>query len=110
MIKRDVYFREICLETEGFEEFKIKLGDALQILYPHTSSISYNNMNIDAFLDWVCDLWWIKEKNIIIKVTGTVSKEIENIMDEIIKFWSSDAEMTIKNGKNKDFEFILLEC
>lgn len=37
------------------------LGDILG----HATEDSYNQMGMDAFLDWVTDLHWIKEKNIV---------------------------------------------
>lgn len=107
MIKKNVYFKEINLENTGFDEFKIKLGNALEILYPHTASKGYENMNADAFLDWVRDLWWIEEENVIIKINGHVSKEVEDIMKIIVDFWKYEADKVIVGGKNKDFEFII---
>lgn len=107
MIKKNVYFKEINLENTSFNEFKIKLGDALEILYPHTASKDYENMNADAFLDWVCDLWWIEEDTVIVKINGPVSKEVEDIMNIIVNFWKHEADKVIEGGRNKDFEFII---
>lgn len=64
-------------------------------------------MNADAFLDWVRDLWWIEEENVIIKINGHVSKEVEDIMKIIVDLWKYEADKVIVGGKNKDFEFII---
>lgn len=108
MILRNVYFREIILKDDSIDEFKHKLGEALNILN-HATEDSYNQMTTDGFLDWATDLGWIDEKNIVIKVSGIVSELIEELMNDIVDFWSNDAEKVIKNGKNRNFEFIIVE-
>lgn len=62
MILRNVYFREIELENDSINEFKQKLGEALDILN-HATGSSYNQMTTDGFLDWATDLGWIDEEN-----------------------------------------------
>ena len=75
----------------------------------HVPEDCYNKMTTDGFMDWVCDLSWITEKNIIIKVNGKVSKTVEELMSEIVEFWANDAEKVIKGGKNRNFEFIIID-
>lgn len=108
MILKNVYFRKIELKDDSPEEFKQKLGEALDIL-GHATEDSYDQMGIDAFLDWVTDLHWIKEKNIVITVSGNVSKYIEDIMIEIVDFWKYDAKKVIAGGENRNFEFLLID-
>ena len=108
MILKEIYFKEITLDNDSKEEFKEKLGEALNILN-HATEDCYNKMTTDGFMDWVCDLSWITEKNIIIKVNGKVSKTVEELMSEIVEFWANDAEKVIKGGKNRNFEFIIID-
>ncbi len=108
MILKEIYFKEITLDNDSKEEFKEKLGEALNILN-HVPEDCYNKMTTDGFMDWVCDLSWITEKNIIIKVNGKVSKTVEELMSEIVEFWANDAEKVIKGGKNRNFEFIIID-
>lgn len=107
MILKDVYFREIKLDNDSKTEFKEKLGEALDILN-HATESSYDEMTTDGFLDWACDLSWINEKNIIIKITGNISNIVETLMNDIVVFWSNEAEKVIKGGKNRNFEFIII--
>lgn len=108
MILKNVYFRKIELKDDSTEEFKQKLGEALDIL-DHATEDSYEQMGIDGFLDWVTDLNWVTEENIVITVSGNVSEYIEDIMTDIVDFWKNDAEKVIVGGKNRNFEFILID-
>lgn len=108
MVLKNVYFREINMKDGTWEEFKNELGPALDIL-EHATEDSYQKMNISAFSDWAEDLCWIKEENIIIKVNGPVCETVEDIMNEITEFWAKDAERCIAGGKNRNFEFILVD-
>ena len=81
MILKNVYFREINIQSGTWEEFKNQLGTALDML-SHATEDSYERMNIAAFTDWAKDLNWIKEDNIIIKVNGPVTKIVEEVMKE----------------------------
>lgn len=69
----------------------------------HATEDSYEQMGIDGFLDWVT------EENIVITVSGNVSEYIEDIMTDIDDFWKNDAEKVIVGGKNRNFEFILID-
>ena len=75
----------------------------------HATEDCYENMTTDGFMDWACDLSWIAEKNIIIKVNGKVSKIVDELMNEIVEFWANDAERVIKGVKNRNFEFIIID-
>lgn len=108
MVLKNVYFREINMKNGTWEEFKNELGPALDML-GHVVEDSYDKMNISAFLDWAKDLCWIKEDNIIIKVNGPVCELVEDVMNEISKFWAVEAEKCIAGGKNRNFEFILVD-
>lgn len=108
MILKEIYFKEITLDNDSKEEFKEKLGEALNILNNATEDC-YDKMTTDGFLDWACDLSWIAEKNIIIKVNGKVSKIVEELMNEIVEFWANDAKRVIKGGENRNFEFIIID-
>lgn len=109
MIIKNVYFRKINIQSSTLEEFKSKLGIALDILN-HATEDNYENMNLDAYMDWVTDLHWINERNIIIVVEGFISNDIEILMNEIINFWKNEAETTTVDGKSKNVEFIILNC
>ncbi len=108
MILKNVYFREINIPGGTWEEFKNELGSALDILSNATED-SYERMNIAAFTDWATDLHWIKEENIIIKVNGPVTKIVEEVMSDIVNFWANDAKKYIAGGRNRNFEFILVD-
>ena len=49
---------KVSLNNDSIEEFKEKLGSALDILN-HATEDSYEEMTTDGFMDWVCDLFWI---------------------------------------------------
>lgn len=108
MILKEIYFKEITLDNDSKEEFKEKLGEALDMLN-HATEDCYDKMTTDGFMDWACDLSWIAEKNIIIKVNGKVSKIVEELMNEIVEFWANAVESVIKGGKNRNFEFIIMD-
>ena len=107
MILKDIYFKEITLDNGSEKEFIEKLGQALDVLN-HATEDSYDKMNIQGFLDWACDLCWITEQNNIIKVNGKVSNNVETLMEDIVEFWASEAKRVIKDGKNRNFEFIIM--
>ena len=106
MFLGDVYLKKITLVNDSMEEFKEKLGSALDILNNATED-SYEEMTTDGFMDWVCDLSWIPEDIINIEIDGPISPSVKEVMDEICNFWQNDAETVIKDGKKKIITFTI---
>jgi len=97
---------KVSLNNDSIEEFKEKLGSALDILN-HATEDSYEEMTTDGFMDWVCDLFWIPENIINIEIEGPISPSVKEVMDEICDFWQNDAETVIKDGKKKIITFTI---
>lgn len=97
---------KVSLNNDSIEEFKEKLGSALDILN-HATEDSYEEMTTDGFMDWVCDLFWIPEDIINIEIEGPISPSVKEVMDEVCDFWQNDAETVIKDGKKKIITFTI---
>lgn len=97
---------KVKLDNDSIDEFKQKLGAALDILN-HSTEKSYQEMTTDGFMDWLCDLHWIPDEEIKIEITGHLSSLGKELLEEICNFWENDAETVIKNGKKKIITFTI---
>ena len=107
MIIEGAYYREIIMQEPTEKEFIRKFGEAVDMLQ-HAIEKSYSVMNMDQFLDWAKDLWWIEEEHLIFIVKGNVSEEVKKLMTSIINFWRDEAEHVIVEGKSKQVDFIIV--
>lgn len=105
-MNKEQYFKKVYLDNDSMEDFKQKIGDALDILN-HSTEKDYQEMTTDGFMDWVCDLSWIPEDIINIEIEGPISPSVKELMDEICNFWQNDAETVIKDGKKKTITFTI---
>ena len=97
---------KVNLENDSIDEFKEKFGSALDILN-HVTETSYNEMTIDGFMDWACDLSWIYDEEIEIEIIGAISSLSKELLEDICEFWEKDAERVIAGGKRKKLSFII---
>lgn len=97
---------KVKLNNDSLDEFKEKIGDALDILNHGTES-SYQEITTEGFIDWACDLWWIPDEEIEIEITGSISALGIELLNEICDFWKNDAETVIADGKKKIITFTI---
>ncbi len=97
---------KVYLDNDSMEEFKQKIGDALDILN-HSTEKDYQEMTIDGFMDWACDLHWIPDDELRFEITGPISVLGIELLNDICNFWENDAETVIKDGKKKIITFTI---
>lgn len=103
MILENVFFTEIELENGSEKEFIEKAWYALNV---HTK---YPNEEIsaDAFLDWARDLRWIKEKNVVILIKGSIDEETRETIEFLNEEWEEDWKTSNKEEYKKKVDFII---
>lgn len=74
--------------------------------------------SVDAYLDWMTDLSWITEKNIVLIILN-YSRFLENDLEEkrlvisdfqnyILPFWQEKVKCVMVNGKPRSFQIYLV--
>ena len=74
--------------------------------------------SVDAYLDWMTDLSWIMEKNIVLIILN-YSRFLENDLEEkrlvisdfqnyILPFWQEKVKCVMVNGKPRSFQIYLV--
>ena len=97
MIIENAFIAEIQLENGDINDFVDKAWKALNIDKAYPEEKIGNN----AFMDWAKDLYWIKEKEIIVIIKGKIQDDAKRIIEVLDKYW--DAIYDSEEEKNVSF-------
>lgn len=101
MILENAFVANIELKKGDINEFVDKAWKALKIDEAYPKEKIGNN----AFLDWAKDLFWIKEKEVVVIIKGNIRKDARKIIELLNEYW----EEYYNPDEEKNVSFIITE-